>query len=166
MAIKNLGSNFKLPSFPERISVPHAIMTYFEKRTVSLSWSLGNAGRGRDGKWLINLYKNGPHAGIFSFCTNPVWHLSQEKYKTNAICAEPAGADFQTHKESTQSIFCSFIFISMSFSSPISSFWHILFLPSACPGKLGHVQQGLYQLSWMETGRTFVGCDLKQGLYY
>lgn len=138
MTIKNLGSNFRLPSFPERISVQHAVMTYFEKRAVSLSWSLGNAGRGRDGEWLINLYKNGPHAGIFfPFCTNPVWHLSQEKYETTAICAEPASADFQTYEELTQIIFCSFIFISTSFSFPASSFWHILFPPSVCPGKIG-----------------------------
>lgn len=59
----------------------------------------------------------------------------KKKSKTNAICAEPAGADFKAHEELTQIIFCSFIFITMSFSFSISSFWHVLFLPSVCPGK-------------------------------
>lgn len=122
-------------------------------------------GRGRDEKWLINLYQNRPHAGIFplALILCDIW--AKKNTKPMPYMQSPAGADFKTHEELTQIIFCSFIFIFMWFSFSISSFWHILFLPSVCPGK--NLACGARTVPIHLNGkkrRTFVGCDLKWAL--
>lgn len=140
MAIKNLDSNFRLSFFPERISVQSTVNDIFWKESsfikLKVRGTMGGEEMGND--WLIWI-KIGPMLGFFFFCTNPVWHLSQEKYKTNAICAEPASADVQTLEELTQIIFCSFISISLLFSFFIFPFWHFVFHLFALE-RMWHVQ--------------------------
>lgn len=140
MAIKNLDSNFRLTFFPERISVQSTVNGIFWKESsfikLKVRGMMGGEEMGND--WLIWIKIDSMLGFFFFFLHHPVWYLSQEKYKTNAICAEPASADIQTLEELTQIIFCSFISISLLFSfflSGIFSSFHLFALE-----RMWHVQ--------------------------
>lgn len=63
----------------------------------------------------------------------------------------------KTHKELTQITFCNFIFIFMSFSFSISSFWHILSFHLLALERTWHVEQGYTNsLEWKKGEHIFM----------
>lgn len=139
-------------------------MTYFEKRPVSLSWKFGEWW---ERKWLINLYKNRPHAGIFPFALIlcDIWaYIYIYIYK--ALCAEPAGADFKN----AWGVDLNYI-LQLYFYFYVIFIFHFFFLayplfPSVCPGK--NVACGTRTIPIHlngKKGKTFLWCDLKWALW-
>lgn len=133
-------------------------MTYFENRVMSLS--LGNDGR-RDGKWLINLYKNRPHAGIFPFALILCDIWAQKKVKPMPYAQSLLELVFKNawrvDPNYTLQLYFYFnvIFIFHSFLAHS--------LPSVCPGKNVTCAIRIVPICLSWKGRDFCCIQSKKG---